>query len=441
MSVFFANFPPKRVLSSFSVSMLAMDFLMKKAWIAYVPVVLVLVGFVLGCEPKTTKPSPSQTGTATKIVARVGNLVLSQGEFVQAYQQWGRGQTPEQFLQNMVRERLFQLEAERLRIQDTAVVQQTLYKGMIRTLLRRDFERWFTPDAIDILKVRKYYHENSRRYYRPTLAQVAHLLVRLPSNPRRQAALSPLEKSLLDARTKEAETLAQEFLRQVQQQSPRNKQEFIKLATAFVTLHNTTDPNLIAWYQSWSREMLQSPEMSKIQRVQTLEKALQQLDSVPFCDMCDHIRAGLRKLISTWSKQRNPNIAAIDVQKKLEPIKKLVMMPRRRVTTEDLPPFPERSVPNWPSMVDEFAQAAFALNDKQYSHTLCKTAYGYHILFREKTLPSFRTPLLQVAPKIRRILFEQERVKRYKQWLHSKYKGIKMVGYFSRLQDKPKPKK
>ncbi len=397
-----------------------------------------LVGVGCGCT-KTSSPTGKTPKLAKPqhVLAQVGTSVITKEEFIQTYQQYGAGQTPRHFLQGMIRERMMLLEAKKRQLQYTPVVLHTVRQGLVRTLLHRDFEQWFTPNSIESLIVRKYYNEHIRKFYRPTMAKVVHVLVREPVSPRQRRGLSDAEKKALGPAKRKVLKLGKELNRLMQQANPKSAKEFLAVAEKFKRRINTAHPQLQAWYKGFAQVMKRYESRSTPMLTKALKWKSQQLRHLIFCTSCRFLRVNLiLARLRKWKKRYKEKVPVVVQRQLLDILKKSCDAPRRLVVVEKLPFFPEVPTRGWPSMVDAFSKATFSIKDGTYTKELVKTSFGYHLIFRIKTSKLRHIPLLRAAPKIRRGLFQAMRPRKYKQWLQLIYKKYKPVGYLRRLRPK-----
>ncbi len=392
--------------------------------------------FLSGCgSNSTTKSTTGGAGGESKsIVARVGSSVITKKEFLSEYNQAGHGQSPGQFLQQLINERKLYLAAQEQKLDQAKVVKQTVRKAMVRQILKTDFEQWYSLNSVDLLQIRHYYKEYYHKYYRPLMARAAHLLVRNPVRPEQKSLLKGVHKASYPSLEREINRIANEFKTLLAQKDPRTQAQFLKVARAFASKYNLPNPQLQKWFVGFSAATEQSKGSKS-----NLEKAWmewgQKLNTIAFCGSCSGVAQIVRTAIQQWMKLPTPVIPQPMLETRLRKIKKLANENEVRIKVETLPFFPAKQVPGYPAMVDEFAKATHELKDGEYSKRLCTTKFGIHLIFRTATKKSFERSLVQVSPEIQSYLFKKKRPKKYKQWLQLKFQKYKPVGYFKRLKE------
>jgi foldase protein PrsA len=78
-------------------------------------------------------------------------------------------------------------------------------------------------------------------------------------------------------------------------------------------------------------------------------------------------------------------------------------------------------------MVQAFETAAWALKPGEYTQTPVKTEFGYHLILRGKTIKAGPQALADVRKQFEPQLMEQEKAKRYNDWLKAQRKASEIV--------------
>jgi peptidyl-prolyl cis-trans isomerase C len=116
-------------------------------------------------------PSPSATDP---VVARVGERPILASDL---RHQMSEGQSAQEALQALVRQELLAMEAKRRNLARHPEVRAAQRKAMVRKLLSQKLVSGYNEEDIPMELVEKAYRINSRRYNRPELRIVRHILV------------------------------------------------------------------------------------------------------------------------------------------------------------------------------------------------------------------------------------------------------------------------
>lgn len=396
--------------------------------------------FGTGCG-KSSNPSQntdSQPGKSQVVLAKVGTSVITKSSFMAEYKRAGHGHTPKAFLQKMIEEQMLALQAEDQKLGKAQVVKRTVRKAMVRQLLKKDFETWFTPNNIDLLQIRYHFRDYYHKYHRPVMARASHLLVRNPVQPRHISSLKGADKKAYPALIKWVNKTANEFKQILAKADPKTAKQFRKLGNAFAKRYNKPNDKLIAWYEDLVKNSPTWASQGKQSLIKNWDNKRLALKQFAFCGACYRLRQHLTKTLKAWRKQKE--VSASVWKHNLKRMKDKAYEVERKVTVEKLPFFPEKETPGYPSMVAPFSKATFQLKDGEYSKTICKTIFGLHLIFRTQTQKEWGRGFQAVIPEIRMLLFKKQRLKKYKQWLDLKYTQYKPKGYLSRLKKKRRKK-
>ncbi|TNE49878.1 MAG: hypothetical protein EP343_10105 [Deltaproteobacteria bacterium] len=388
-----------------------------------------------GSNHSTESSSGGKEQNAKSIVARVGSSVITKQEFVKEYTKAGQGQSPAQFLKKLINERKLWLAAQEQKLNQAKVVKQTVRKAMVRQLLKTDFEKWYSPNSVDLLQIRHYYKDYYHKYYRPLMARAAHLLVRNPVRPEHVGSLKGIYKAAYPALESEIKQIANEFKALLPKKDPKTQAQFLKIAREFASKYNVPNPQLQTWFKGFSAATEQN-KTNKTSLLNAWSEWGKKLNTFAFCGSCAKVAKLMRSNMMQWHRLPTTTIPEPMLQESLTKLKTLVNDPEVRIKVETLPFFPAKQVPGYPAMVNAFAKATHELKDGEYSKELCTTKFGIHLIFRTATQKSFERSFVQVSPEIRSYLFKKNRPKKYKQWLQLKFQKYKPVGYFKRLKEK-----
>jgi hypothetical protein len=393
-----------------------------------------ILGLQVGCRNSNEqgRQHPEIVTPNHQILAHIGSEQIGLAEFQQLYNLHGNGQKPSQFLQQMIEDRILWLEAREQGLQNSSTVEQVVRKAVVREVLHQDFERWYNPESINPLLVRKYYRDHLYRYVKPQLVKVVHLLVKAPVSPRQKTPLSADEKQQLPDKKAATLKLAREILQELRRQKPSSSKEFERVARLLMAQHNHLAPALRNWYERWQIFWAGVIKQPAYKIAPQLTAWLQELVDLPFCEVCPYLRDTLEKAQTTWQALKQP-LDQTQLDQHNKHVEFLFARAQEFVIFESLNAFPRSGS----GLVDPFPKEAFALQDSQFSD-LVETIFGYHIIFRERTHEGKEISLLQATPQIRQELYAKDRTQRYRQWLEMRSKRYSISIYEERLRKREK---
>jgi peptidyl-prolyl cis-trans isomerase C len=167
--------------------------------------VLGLCAVALGCQPQGS----SKTGTP---VARGNGVVVTAEEFKARLDEqspfirarYTTLERKKEFLDNLIRQEILAVEAERQGLDKDPDVRNTVRKIMVQKLVQKKFQPDTNPADVPEADLAKYYEEHKAEYVRPRRVRVhAIVLNAAPGTPDRAKKLAVARKSLARVKAEE----------------------------------------------------------------------------------------------------------------------------------------------------------------------------------------------------------------------------------------------
>lgn len=406
--------------------------------------VLLLVGSPLlgGCPTTPSTPSaqpPSQPKAKGEVLATIGTTRITRREFEEAYKQDGHGVEPQDFLKQYIEQKLLFFEARKKGLGKEEQVRHLTRKALAQSAIKSGFEKWFTAKSISILEVRKIYNERRYEYIKPKRVKAWHILALFPrslnTKPRRRkgapeptAAEAAAKKAAREQIITSTKALAAEVLASLKKLNPKTTVAFRAAALPFIHKANRPDPRLNDWFKQLG--LVLQTQRNKPGRVLALSlfKLRKQLKQIYYCDLCNAMSAHLKRYVDRWVGLQKKPADNKSFNAFYSTIKHASQRPLERLRVRDLKTF------SYQDMVAPFAKAAFSIKDQSFSQELVRTKFGFHIIFRYGTLPASSVPFSQVAPDIRKEIYQKRLPKMFRRWLFAVKKRYDIKRYYERLK-------
>ena len=157
-----------------------------------------LCALALGCQPQgsTKTGTPVARGNGVVVTAEEFKARLDeQSPFIRA--RYTTLERKKEFLDNLIRQEILAVEAERMGLDKDPDVRATLRKIMVQKLVQKRFQADATPPEVPEADVAKYYEDHKAEYVRPRRVRVhAIVLAAAPGTPDRAKKLALARKTL-----------------------------------------------------------------------------------------------------------------------------------------------------------------------------------------------------------------------------------------------------